>query len=88
MEKFEAKDMTAEQLKESLNEAEALYQDMLYNHNVAALENSSELTVARKNIARIKTALRAIELKQQEENGELKRDRIRARRKREKKNKK
>jgi large subunit ribosomal protein L29 len=88
MEKFEAKDMTAEQLQESLNEAEVLYQDMLYNHNVAALENTSELTVARKNIARIKTALRTIELKQQEENGELKRDRIRARRKREKKNKK
>ena len=44
MEKFEAKDMTAEQLQESLNEAEVLYQDMLYNHNVAALENTSELT--------------------------------------------
>jgi large subunit ribosomal protein L29 len=88
MEKFDAKDMTAEQLQVSLNEAEVLYQDMLYNHNVAALENASELTIARKNIARIKTALRVIKLKQQEENGELKRDRIRARRKREKKNKK
>lgn len=88
MEKFDAKDMTAEQLQVSLNEAEVLYQEMLYNHNVAALENPSELTVARKNIARIKTALRVIKLKQQEENGELKRDRIRARRKREKKNKK
>jgi large subunit ribosomal protein L29 len=71
-----------------LENAETLYQDMLYNHNVASFENTSELTVARKNIARIKTAMRAIELKQQEENGELKRDRIRARRKREKKNKK
>lgn len=88
MEKFDAKNMTAEQLNESLKEAENLYQEMLYNHNVAALENTSDLTIARKNIARIKTALRVIDLKQQEENGELKRDRIRARRKREKKNKK
>lgn len=88
MEKIDVKNMSAEQLKESLENAETLYQDMLYNHNVASLENTSELTVARKNIARIKTAMRAIELKQQEENGELKRDRIRARRKREKKNKK
>ncbi|WCL82815.1 50S ribosomal protein L29 [Saprospira sp. CCB-QB6] len=81
MDKIKATSMTDEQLKEALEQAETALQEMVYQHNVSALARPSDLKLTRKNIARIKTELRARELKQLEEAGDLKRDRIRARRK-------
>ncbi|AFC24571.1 50S ribosomal protein L29 [Saprospira grandis] len=81
MDKIKATSMTDEQLREALEQAETALHEMVYQHNVSALARPSDLKLARKNIARIKTELRARELKQLEEAGDLKRDRIRARRK-------
>lgn len=91
MEKIDSKQlssMTNEQLREELENTENQYQDMLYNHNVATLANVNEMKITRKNVARIKTEMRSRELAQQEQNGEVKRDRIRARRKKQKNSKK
>ena len=91
MEKIESKklsSMTLEELVTELESTETLYQEMLYNHNVSALTNVLEMKITRKNVARIKTEIRSRELAQLEQNGELGRDKIRARRKKQKKNSK
>jgi large subunit ribosomal protein L29 len=91
MEKIESKNlnsMTLEQLNTELETTEALYQETLYNHNVSALSNATEMKITRKNVARIKTEIRSRELALLEQNGELQRDKIRARRKKQKKNSK
>lgn len=85
MEKLDVKKLSVEELNAELLSAETLYQDLRYNHSVAVLEDTHVLTAARKNVARIKTELRSRELAQP---NELQRDRIRARRKKEKKNSK
>ena len=91
MEKIESKNlnsMTLEQLYTELENTETLYQETLYNHNVSAVSNANEMKITRKNVARIKTEIRSRELAQLEQNGELQRDKIRARRKKQKKNSK
>jgi large subunit ribosomal protein L29 len=82
MEKLDLKKMSVEELEAELLSAETHYQDLRYNHSVAVLENTQVLRIARKNVARVKTELRSRELAQPTE---LKRDRILARRKKEKK---
>jgi large subunit ribosomal protein L29 len=85
MDKLDVKKLSVEELQAELLSAETIYQDMRYNHSVAVLENTQVLKEARRNVARIKTELRSRELAQPTE---LQRDRIIARRKKDKKNSK
>jgi len=81
MKSSEFKNLSSEELTSELAKAELLSQDLRYNHSVASLQNTQELKSARKVIARIKTELRSRELSS--ENNQ--RDRILARRKKERK---
>ena len=58
----EIKEMTAADLVERIQTAKAEYQQMLLNHAVSPLENNSQIKIARRNIARLKTVLRQKEL--------------------------
>jgi len=62
MENLDYKTLSIEKLNEQLVLAEANHQDLRYKHNVSALQNPNELVIAKRNIARIKTELRAREL--------------------------
>jgi large subunit ribosomal protein L29 len=84
MTKLKLDGLSVEDLNTELDKAEEQYQTMTFNNAVGNLENTSELKVVRRNIARIKTQLRAQEL----EGSTQKRDRIQARRRLAKKIKK
>jgi|NOAtaT_6_FD_contig_41_7149088_length_973_multi_1_in_0_out_0_2 large subunit ribosomal protein L29 len=76
------KKLSVEELAVELSNAELLSQDLRYNHSIASLQNTQELRLARKDIARIKTELRSRELSS---DNNLQRDKILARRKKERK---
>ncbi|MCP4440462.1 MAG: 50S ribosomal protein L29 [Aureispira sp.] len=82
-EKKDFKSLSTEDLQAELQTTEQTYQSLKFNNAIATLENPKQLTALRKDIARIKTELRAKEL----ETSEVPRDRIQARRRRAKKNK-
>jgi large subunit ribosomal protein L29 len=81
MKSSEFKNLSSEELTNELASAELLSQDLRYNHSVASLQNTQELKSARKVIARIKTELRSRELSSDNNH----RDKILARRKKERK---
>ena len=58
----EIREMTTADLAERIQAEQANYQQMLLNHAVSPLENSSQIKTARRNIARLKTVLRQREL--------------------------
>ena len=58
----EIKEMTAAELAERIQTEQANYNQMLLNHAVSTLENNSQIKIARRNIARLKTVLRQKEL--------------------------
>ena len=58
----EIKEMTAAELAERIQTEQANYNQMLLNHAVSPLENNSQIKIARRNIARLKTVLRQREL--------------------------
>ena len=58
----EIREMTTADLAERIQAEQANYQQMLLNHAVPPLENSSQIKTARRNIARLKTVLRQREL--------------------------
>lgn len=76
MAKLELKGLTVQQLNEELETAQKHYYSLKFNNAVATLENTAEIKTVRRNIARIKTELRAQELAESTQ----KRDKIRARR--------
>ena len=82
MNNLDLKKMSLEELSAELNNAELLSQDLHYNHSIAALQNTQELKLARKTIARIKTELRSREIAS---SVDMFRDKIIARRKKERK---
>lgn len=84
MAKLELKGLDVPGLNQKLEETENTYHSMKYNNAVSSLENTSELKLVRREIARIKTEIRARELVESTQ----KRDKIQARRRREKKIKK
>ena len=84
MAKLELKDLDVQGLNQKLEETETMYHSMKYNNAVSSLENTSELKLVRRDIARIKTEIRARELA----GSTQKRDKIQARRRRVKKIKK
>ncbi len=58
----EIREMSTADLAERIIAEQASYQQMLLNHAVSPLENSSQIKTARRNIARLKTVLRQREL--------------------------
>lgn len=74
-----------EDLKASLNEKEALYMNMKFEHAVKGLGNPLTLREERRNIARIHTELRSREITAMDDAAYGKRSRIRARRSQQKK---
>ena len=58
----EIKEMTAAELAERIQTEQANYNQMLLNNAVSPLENNSQIKIARRNIARLKTVLRQKEL--------------------------
>ncbi len=58
----EIKEMTTAELAERIQTEQANYNQMLLNHAVSPLENNSQIKIARRNIARLKTVLRQKEL--------------------------
>ncbi len=58
----EIREMSTADLADRIQAEQASYQQMLLNHAVSPLENSSQIRTARRNIARLKTVLRQREL--------------------------
>ena len=58
----ELKELETKDLVEKLENAVAAYDTMKLNHNIAPLENPSQIKVARRDIARMMTELRLREL--------------------------
>ena len=54
--------MTTAELAELIQTEQASYNQLLLNHAVSPLENNSQIRIARRNIARMKTVLRQREL--------------------------
>lgn len=79
-EKLDLGNLTDQELGTELETVENHYHSLKFKHAVSELANTSEIKKVRRNVARIKTEIRARELK----NSEAPRDRIRARRRRNK----
>ena len=58
----ELKELDANALAEKLETAKAQLNQLKLNHSIAPLENPSQIKAARRDIARIETALRQREL--------------------------
>ena len=58
----EIKEMSTADLAERIQVEQTNYHQMLLNHAVSPLENSAQIKLARRNIARMKTVLRQREL--------------------------
>ena len=58
----EVKELETKELVEKLENAVAAYNQKKLNHKITPLENPSEIKVARRDIARMKTELRQREL--------------------------
>ena len=58
----EIRNLSVEELKERIAGEEANYAQMRLNHSITPLENPAQIKEARRNIARMKTVLREIEL--------------------------
>ena len=58
----EVRELETKDLAERIEAEKANYQQMKLNHAVSPLENNSQIKAARRNIARLMTALRQSEL--------------------------
>ena len=65
MKKEEIKEMTTQDLKDRLEQAQKDYLQQKINHAVSPIDNPAKITLDRKMIARVKTELRQRELKNQ-----------------------
>ena len=82
MSNIDFKNLSVDELNAELLNAEVQSQDLIYNHSISPLQNTQEIKLAKKFVARIKTELRARELSS---TVGLNRDKILARRKKERK---
>lgn len=62
MKASEIKEMTTEEVRESLAEAQDKHAKLRMAHTVSPLENPNVLGAARKDVARLKTELRSREI--------------------------
>ncbi|MBK8506915.1 MAG: 50S ribosomal protein L29 [Saprospiraceae bacterium] len=77
---LELKEFTLEDLKSELNETQAQYQKMEFDHATKGLENPLSMREVRRDIARMKTELRNREVTAMDDVALAKRSKIRARR--------
>ena len=59
----ELRELTDKELQERLENAEKDYVQLKIQHSISPLDNPAKITLDRRNIARMKTELRARELK-------------------------
>ncbi len=78
---LELQEFTDVDLENELNEAQVEYRKLKFDHAVAGLENPLVLRTLRRDIARIKTEMKRRELAAMTSEEIAKRDRIRLRRK-------
>jgi len=64
MKKEKVTELTDKELRDRLDAAEKEYAQTKIQHTIAPLDNPAKITIDRRNIARMKTELRARELKQ------------------------
>lgn len=76
MAKVELKGLSVEALNEELEKLEKHLYALNFSNSVSTLENTLEIKTARRNVARVKTEIRARELAESTQ----KRDKIQARR--------
>jgi large subunit ribosomal protein L29 len=63
MKQEELRELTDKELKDRLEAAEKDYAQLKIQHSISPLDNPAKITLDRRNIARMKTELRARELK-------------------------
>lgn len=81
------KEFSTEDLRNELEELESQYQKLKFDHAIRGLDNPLRLRDHRKDIARVKTELRSRELSELSTEELAERSKIRARRRRQKKQK-
>jgi large subunit ribosomal protein L29 len=67
MKSSEIKELSMQELQERLENEETLMVRMKMNHAVSQLDNPNKLVETRRNIARLKTEVRARQIKEQSE---------------------
>ena len=67
MNSSEIRELTEEELGERLESEESMLVRMRMNHAVSPLDNPNKIVETRKNIARLKTEVRARQINQQSE---------------------
>jgi large subunit ribosomal protein L29 len=65
MKSSEIKELTMQELQERLESEETLMVRMKMNHAVSPLDNPNKIVETRRNIARLKTELRARQIQEQ-----------------------
>jgi large subunit ribosomal protein L29 len=63
MKQEQLRELTDKELRERLETAEKEYIQLKIQHSISPLDNPAKITLDRRNIARMKTELRARELK-------------------------
>lgn len=63
MKNQELRELTDKELRDRLETAEKAYAQLLIQHSITPLDNPAKITLDRRDIARMKTELRARELK-------------------------
>ena len=63
MKQQEFRDLTDKELQDRLEAAEKEYTQLTIQHSISPLDNPAKITLDRRDIARMKTELRARELK-------------------------
>lgn len=76
MAKLDLNGKDVQELNELLEDNQKHYYSLNFNNAVSSVENTAEIKLTRRNIARIKTEIRAKELAE----NDVKRDKIKARR--------
>jgi large subunit ribosomal protein L29 len=83
--KIEVQKLNTEELKGELSTLQSHLQSLQYRNAITPLANGSEIPATRRQIARVLTELRGRELAELAKTGNLKRDKLTARRRRMKK---
>jgi large subunit ribosomal protein L29 len=84
---LELQDYTAEELANELQQTEAQFQRLSFDHSIRGLDNPLALREVRRDIARLKTEVRRREVAEMSKEDLANRSKIRARRRRQRKNK-
>ena len=63
MKQEQLRELTDKELRERLETAEKEYMQLKIQHSISPLDNPAKITLDRRNIARMKTELRARDLK-------------------------